>query len=157
MLARKPTSTAGKLLPREWTTSVSDLLNGTYAIECQGRDRVFDVYGQAFPDELLVIVSFIAVKNSTEAPITCFLSSDAVALSTPQELKKTQDTFIEIAGQFFDEIFANSNWGEWEPNWQEVQYDNQAYHFKLSRENIALTTEADKLLREAGFDPDDTE
>ena len=157
MLARKETSIEGNLLPREWTTTVADLLNGTYAQECQNRERVFDVYGQAFPEELLVIVSFIAIKNSTEAPVTCFLSADSVSLSTPQELKKTQELFIEIAGQFYDEIFANENWTDWEPNWQEVEYGGKQYHYKISRENIALTIEADRLLKAAGFDPDDTE
>lgn len=157
MLARKHSSEDGTLLPREWTTQMGDLLNGTYAQECQKREGVFDVYGQAFTDELLVIVSFISVKNQAQAPVTCFLSSDAMSLTTPQELKKTQELFIEIAGQFFDEIFANDNWDEWEPHWQEVEYLGTTYHYKISRENIALTTEADKLLREAGFDPDDTE
>ena len=157
MLARKPSSNEGKLLPQEWTTKVADLLNGTYAVECQNRERVFDVYGQAFAEELLVIVSFISTKNKGQAPITCFLSSDALALSTAQELKKTQETFIEIAGRFFDEIFANENWDEWEPNWQEVEYDKKTYFYKISRENIALTVEADRLLRDAGFDPEDTE
>ena len=157
MLARKSSSLEGKLLPHEWTTKVADLMNGTYAIECQSRHRVFDVYGQAFPDELLVIVSFISTENRGEAPITCFLSSDALSLSTAQELKKTQELFIEIAGQFYDEIFSNSNWDDWEPNWQEVEYDKKKYFYKLSRENIALTVEADRILKEAGFDPEDTE
>lgn len=157
MLARKPTSTSGKLLPHEWTTKVADLLNGTYALECQKRECVFDVYGQAFPEELLVVVSFISTKHRGQSPTALFLSSEALALSTPQELKKTQDLFIEITGQFFDEIFANENGAEWEPMWQEVEYQNHKYFYKLSRENIALTTEADRLLREAGFDPEDTE
>lgn len=157
MLARKPDSTEGTLVPHEWTTSVADLLNGTYALECQKRDCVFDVYGQVFPSELLVIVSFIPTKTQTQAPVTCFLSSDTAQMTTPNERKKTQDLFIEIAGQFFDEIFANDNWSEWEPNWQEVEYDKHKYFYKLSRENIALTIEADRLLKAAGFDPDDTE
>lgn len=157
MLARKSSSIEGQLLPHEWTSKVADLLNGTYAVECQKRERVFDVYGQAFSEELLVIVSFLSVKGQVEAPMTCFLSSDAVSLSTAQELKTTQELFIEIAGQFFDEIFSTEHWGDWEPNWQEVEYQGKKYQYKISRENIALTIEADKLLREAGFDPEDTE
>jgi hypothetical protein len=80
-----------------------------------------------------------------------------MALSTAQELRKTQQLFIEMAGQFSDEIFADSIWDEWEPNWQEVEYQGKTFHYKLSRENIAMTLEADRLLKAAGFDPDDTE
>ena len=133
----------------------ADLLNGTYATECRKSGRVFVVFGQTFEDELLVVVSFTGEKSLS--PITCFLSADAGHDTPTSELKKIQGVFIELAGQFFEEIFADDMWDEWEPHWQEVDYQKKAYWYKLSRENVALTLEADRLLLAAGFDPDDTE
>jgi hypothetical protein len=51
-----------------------------------------------------------------------------------------------VVGLFFDEIFSNEEWDEFEPNWQEVSYKHETYFFKLSRENINLTLEANRLL-----------
>lgn len=152
MLARKPTSLEAQALSQEWSAAMADLLNGTYAKECQKEGRVFEVYGQAFPEELLVIVSLTGDKAM--APVTCFLSAD---VKSAADSKKHQQTLIEVAGQFFEEIFGNASWDEWEPNWQEVEYQKYTYWYKLSRESIGLTLEADRLLQAAGFDPDDTD
>jgi hypothetical protein len=56
-----------------------------------------------------------------------------------------------MAGMFFDEVFATEDWSEWEPNWQEVVWKDKKYFYKMTRENVTLTLEADRLLREANF------
>jgi hypothetical protein len=45
-----------------------------------------------------------------------------------------------------DEIFAQEEWSEYEPVWQELNYKKETYFYKVSRENIQLTLEANKLL-----------
>lgn len=155
MLARKTTSINGKPLPADWTESVARLLNETYATEAEAQSRFFDVYGQVYSDELLVIASFTSEKSPLEAPVTVFLSCDEAEMKTPAQVKITQEGYIELLGLFFDEVFSAESWDEWEPLWQEVQYQGSTYFYKISRENIALTLDADRLLREAGVDPDD--
>lgn len=146
MLARKKNSKKGTNVPQDWLESLARLLNETYKSECKKFDRYFDVYGKIYPEELLVIVSWLPEKEEGLAPITCFLSCDLDQMNTEKKVKETQSNYMDIAGLFFDEIFAREDWDEFEPNWQEVSYKNQNYYYKLSRENINLTLEADRLL-----------
>lgn len=148
MLARKASSKSGKSIPQDWQEGLNRLLNETYEKECKEHKRYFDVYGQIFPEELLVAVSWLSEADEYTAPITCFLSCEADQISNEQKVKETQKNFIDVTGLFFDEIFADPEWSEFEPVWQEVTYKNQNYFYKLSRENINLTLEANKLLGE---------
>ena len=148
MLARKKTSKIGKTLPQDWLEGLNRLLNETYSSECKQNGRYFDVYGQVFTEELLVVVSYLSEKDEYEAPITLFLSCDPEQMSNEEKVKETQKNYIELVGLFFDEIFADSDWNNFESNWQEVSHKNQNYFFKLTRENINATLEANKLLGE---------
>jgi hypothetical protein len=146
MFARKSKSKNGKSLPQDWIESFSRLLNESYKKECQLQDRYFDVYGQIYPDELVITTSWLSEKDEYSAPITCFLSCEPDQIKDEKRLKETQSDYIDVVGLFFDEIFASSEWNEFEPNWQELKYKNHTYFFKLTRENINLTLEANKLL-----------
>lgn len=148
MLARKPTSKTGKSIPQEWPESLSRLLNDVYKKECKEAGKYFDVHGLIYPEELLVVVSYVSEKDEYLAPITLFLSCDESDMSTEEKVKETQKNYIDLAGLFFDEIFSDEDWNEFEPTWQEVTHKNKNYFYKITRENIALTLEADKLLGE---------
>jgi hypothetical protein len=146
MLARKKTSKNGKPIPQDWSEGVARLLNETYKVECKQNGRYFDVYGQVFPEELLCVVSYLSEKDEYLAPVTLFLSCEPDQIQNENKVKETQKNFIDLAGLFFDEIFSSEEWDEFEPNWQEVTHKNQNYFYKISRENINATLEADKLL-----------
>lgn len=152
MLARKKTSKQGSSIPQDWLESLSRLLNQTYRSECKTHQRYFDVYGQIYPEELLVIVSWNSEQAAGVSPVSCFLSCDPDQMNSEKKVKETQANYIEVAGLFFDEIFSNDNWDGFEPNWQEVTHKHQNYYYKLSRENIALTLEANRLLGDDFFD-----
>lgn len=154
MLARNKTSKNGKPLPQDWLESLARLLNETYGSECKQNGRYFDVFGQAYSQELLLVVSYLSEKDEYLAPITLFLSCDPDQIANEEKLKDTQKNFIDLTGLFFDEIFADDEWDEFEPAWQEVTHKHQNYWYKLSRENINATLEANKLLGE-GFDDED--
>ena len=156
MLARKASSKNGKSIPQDWIESFARLLNETYQSECKKHDRYFDVYGQIYTEELLLVVSWLSEKDLHSAPITCFLSCDPEQIQDEKKVKSTQQDYIDVVGLFFDEIFSSEDWAEFEPNWQEVKYKNETYFFKISRENINLTLEANKLLGE-DFDQEDEE
>jgi hypothetical protein len=146
MFARKTSSKNGKSIPQDWLVSFGILLNETYQSECEKHARTFDVYGQIYDEELLIVVSWISEKDEYIAPITCFLSCEPEQMKDTTKVKTTQMNFIDVVGIFFDEIFAADEWNEFEPNWQEVNYKQENYFFKLSRENVNLTLEANKLL-----------
>ncbi len=147
----------GEPLPRDWAESLAGLLNETYAAQCVARSRAFDVYGRVYPEELLVMVSFWDKNSPHEAPLTFSLSCDPGDIATPAKVKETQELYVEITGRFFDEVFASEEWDEWEPQWQEVRLKGYTFWYKMTRENVALTLEADRLLTEAGFDPEDVD
>jgi hypothetical protein len=154
MLARKKTSRQGKNLPQDWSESLARLLNETYKSECKKNVRYFDVYGQIYADELLIIVSYLSEKDEAASPITLFLSCDPYQLANEEKLSETQSAYIELTGLFFDEIFSAEEWSEFEPDWQEVTHKKHNYYYKITRENINLTLEANKLL---GDDFEDVE
>jgi len=127
MFQRKKSLKPGLDLPEEWTQSVSDLLNETYEKECEARRRHFDVFGQILPEEMVVAAGFSNLENPTESAISIFLSCDLEPGLEPKKLKEIQATFVDLLGLFFDEIFSQSDWSEWEPMWQEVQYEGATF------------------------------
>ncbi|MBA2404896.1 MAG: hypothetical protein H0V66_09015 [Bdellovibrionales bacterium] len=146
MFARKASSKNGKTIPQDWLFSLTNLLNETYQSECERHQRTFDVYGQIYQEELLLAVSWLSEKDEHIAPITCFLSCEPDQMKDDKKVKNTQQNFIDVVGIFFDQIFASDDWNDFEPAWQEVNYKEENYFYKLSRENIRLTLEANKLL-----------
>jgi hypothetical protein len=146
MLGRKKNSKLAKPFPTEWTEGFNRILNETYKVETIQSDRYFDVYGQISEEELLLIVSYLSEKDEYESPMTLFLSSDRDKDMNEEKIKETQKSLIDIVGLFFDEIFSDSEWNEFEPNWQEVTHKKQNCYYKISRENINLTLEASRLL-----------
>lgn len=154
MLGRNKNSKTGKVIPLDWSEGLARLLNETYKSECKEQGRYFDVFGQIFPEELLVVTSFLSEKDEYLTPITCFLSCEADQMNSEKQVKETQESYIELTGLFFDEIFSQKEWNEFEPQWQEVTHKQQNYWYKITRENLNATIEANKLLGE-DFDADD--
>lgn len=148
MLARSKKSKGGKVIPQDWSEGLARLLNETYKRECKEQARYFDVYGQIYSEELLVITSWLSEKDEFTAPVALFLTCGPDQINSEKKVKDTQQNYIALTGLFFDEIFSNSEWNEFEPNWQEVTHNHQNYWYKITRENINATIEADKLLGE---------
>jgi hypothetical protein len=148
LLGKNRSSKAGKNIPQDWTEGLAVLLNDTYKSQCKTDSRYFDVYGQIFSEELLVVVSYLFETNEADTPVALFLSCQTGQMDTPQKVKETQFAYTDLAGLFFDEIFSQDDWSNFEPAWQEVDYKGQKYFYKITRENINLTIEADRLLGE---------
>ncbi len=155
MLNRIKTEHSPKPIPQDWLESASRLLNEAYDKQLKKENFYFDVFGQIFTEELLVVVSYLSEKNEGHAPITLFLSCDKSHIETEKKVKETLENYLEISGLFFDEIFSNKDWNEFEPNWQEVEHNKEKFFYKISRENINLTLEANKLLGEDFFKDED--
>ncbi len=154
MLARQKNSKSGKVIPLDWSEGVARLLNEGYKSECKTQGRYFDVLGQIYQEELLLITSWLSEKDQFAAPITLFLSCNQEQMNTEKKVKETQENFIDLTGMFFDEIFSSEEWNNFEPEWQEVTHKGQTYWHKITRENINATLEANKLLGE-DFDMED--
>lgn len=157
MLARKSKSKSGKVIPQSWSEGLSRLLNESYKTECKKQGRYFDVYGQIYQEELLVICSWPSEKDQFTAPITVFLTCEAEQMNSEKRVKETQEHYVDLIGLFFDEIFSAEDWDNFEPEWQEVTHKSQTYWYKITRENINATLEANKLLGDDFVDVEEKE
>lgn len=117
-------------------------------------NKVFQTYGQIFPDELLLIVSLVDEK-STNSPISFFLSKSITSedIDDSQGAKKALETMVDLVGIFFDEVLSTNGWNNYSLAWVEESYKDLTYYAKSTRENIELTLQANLLLGE-DFDED---
>lgn len=126
------------IFPDSWSQEVQQLLRQIYQAE-------FEVYGASFEQEVLLIASLIDLNGS---PVSLFLSAD---LTTDQQPEKLMQTLVDKVGLFFDQYFAepvSQRDDLYEPLWQERQEGSITLYYKVSRENIRLTLEANRLLGE---------
>ncbi len=132
-------------LPEKWRQELKQSLLKVYGDQCLKDDKTFDVYGFTYPNELLIIASYVGMDQGT-IPITIFLSADINQKSDP---KKLFDSLLDNIAIFFDQYFQNINNEEWDEfvyEWQEEVINRQTFYYKVTRENISLTLEAEKLL-----------
>lgn len=132
-------------LPEKWRQELKQSLLNVYGDHCLKNDKTFEVYAYTFPNELLIIASFVGM-NPSIIPITLFLSADLNQKTDPKNLF---DSLLDNIAVFFDQYFQNINnedWDEYVYEWQEEVVNRQTFYYKVTRENIALTLEAERLL-----------
>ena len=147
MFARKESNLNGKTIPLEWQESVIEVLQDAYSAQIKDTGRYFDVYGQIFDDEILLITSYLHETDHSLSPISVFISAD-LEKSSVDKTKKSFDSIVDLSGHIFDDIFATEDWSEYSAKWLETQLNGQDFFYKITRENVALSLEASKLLGE---------
>lgn len=157
MLARKPQTEPAKNFPEDWLEEVSQILKTVYFDKFKHDSRTFAVWGHLYADELLLIISLADNFNPASIPTTLFLSVD---IEPKVKMKPLLNKLLDASGTFFDTYFrtgqANSEEEDiYLANWDEAELGKQAFFYKVTRENISLTMEADKILKEAGFSEDE--
>jgi hypothetical protein len=143
MHSRKEQQAAGIELPASWRETVTELLYSTYEEQCIKSNRSFEVFGQTFPDEVFLAISLLDQNDQAAIPVTCSLSSD---LSSTDKSDKIIETLIDSVGMIFDDYFSSENWDEFTPIWTDIEFKGIKIYYKITRENVALSLLADKLL-----------
>lgn len=136
------------IFPESWSRPLEELLAQVYSKQCKQAGRGFKTYAASFPGELLVIVSWMSLERIESAPITLLLSMDLTEQTAQEEKLKR---LVDCVGLFFDELIESDLMEEelfYEPMWVEKVERDLTFFYKISRENIALTLEANKLLGE---------
>lgn len=144
MFSRKNEEQEGKDFPQEWTQEVYELLYQEFQSECESRGKNFFVMGKIFSDELVLIVSYLSEKNLQDTPISFFYSFN---IFTEKDVKKTLPKIFDIVVGFLDMYFSNEDEFEFTPYWLEETMGDTEFFYKVSRENIQLTLEAEELLK----------
>jgi len=147
MLSRKHHEEESKAIPATWSTKIELILNSVYSKQLEKAGKQFEAFGQIFDDELLVIVSLVSLNQVELLPISCFLSMDA---DKTTEIDAASERLLDMAGIVFDSVFAASDWNDYEDLWTKETVNGLEFHYKISRENVALTLQANKLLANAG-------
>jgi hypothetical protein len=146
MLSRKDQSKPGILLPEAWRTKIEDVLYKVYKEQCDGQGKAFQVHGLTYPDEFFLAVGLYNPNRLEEAPVSYIVSMDLDEKNNDPE--KVLDTIIDSMGVFFDTYFADLEWNDYISVWTEATYKDISFHYIISRENVALTIQAEALLNQ---------
>ncbi len=149
MFSRNDHETQAVLFPKEWGESLKQILLNIYGEHCIKDEKTFEVYGFSYPTEALMIISYAGL-DKYEAPVTLFVSSD---LDEKTDTDKIMDTMFDSAGVFFDSYFARAEdedeiWDEYVLDWEESEFGSDKIFYKVTRENVGLSMQADLLLGE---------
>lgn len=146
MLSRKEQTQAGILLPEAWRQKVENVLYSVYQEQCDNRQKSFQVHGLTYPNELYLAVGLLNQDQLEFAPVSYIVSMDLEEKNKDPE--KYLDGLIDSMGVFFDSYFADENWNDYVSNWTEASYKDLKFFYKVSRENVALTIQAEALLNQ---------
>ncbi len=150
MLSRKNQEKPGILLPENWRNKIETVLYKVYQDQCDARNLAFQVHGLTYPDEFYLAVGLYNPKRLEEAPTTYIVSLDIDDPKNKEakDPEKYLDTLIDSMGVFFDSYFGNPDWNDYNSRWTEASYKDLSFHYKVSRENVALTIQAEALLNQ---------
>jgi hypothetical protein len=137
------------LFPKDWAEGLKQILLNIYGDKCLKNDKTFEVYGFSYPNEVLMIVSYVGLDKNV-LPLTLSVSADLTSETRTDEI---QDDMFDFVGVFFDEYFAKTEhsdedeiFEEFVLDWDETEFNQKNFFVKINRENIALTMAADDLL-----------
>lgn len=137
------------LFPKDWAEGLKQILLNIYGDKCLKNDKTFEVYGFSYPNEVLMIVSYVGLDKNV-LPLTLSVSADLTSETRTDEI---QDDMFDFVGVFFDEYFAKTEhsdedeiFEEFVLDWDETEFNQKNFFVKINRENIALTMAADALL-----------
>lgn len=143
------TLNSGKKLPAEWTENFTKTLTEAYFEQSEKDSRFFSVFGEIFEEEFIVIASYIHHDDPLASPISLFISHDII--DGDKDFKKVLSNLVDFTGHVFDDVFASSDWNEYIPTWTENKFKNTELCYKLTRENISLTLQAEEILKRDGL------
>lgn len=146
MFSRLEHEIAAVLFPKDWAEGLKQILLNIYGDKCLKDDKTFEIYGFSYPNEVLMIVSYVGLDKFI-APVTLFLSAD---LNEKTKTDEVINDMFDSVGVFFDSYFAEKDsdeiWDDYVLDWEETEFNKQNFFYKITRENIGLSIEADLLL-----------
>lgn len=144
MLSRKNENSSGQSLPQEWIQEIEDLLNSTYQEQISVKNLKFKIIGKTYPNEIFLSVSLLEKTKTSILPINLMLSCD---INTSDPLKNILDMMVDSIGAIFDKILDSDDWNDYQVNWQKETVTNIDLYYKISREDIELSIQADEIIK----------
>lgn len=144
MFSRLNPETSGTVIPAAIVQELEETLERTYR-EKMSDEQNFIVYGELFPKEVLLAASLYYPNMGSKNPVTFAISADLTKENDFNE--KMVHTLIDCVGVFFDQYFQTPDWNDYNPQWVEDEFNKQKFFYQISRENLYLFQETQKLLR----------
>ncbi|MBF0297190.1 MAG: hypothetical protein HQK51_00600 [Oligoflexia bacterium] len=152
--SRKDHLTKGEQISPKYKKEIIDLLNYNYKVLLDQHKikKKIDIYSQVYDSELLLIISLLDDDEKSLSSITCFTSID---LKEKKEYEKYLYRVLDFVGlileSILDKLITNQDLEkesiiDYCENWLEEEFHDLKIFYKISRENVALTLQANKLL-----------
>ena len=135
-------------IPEKLLEFINKIIADTFEKSFSDKGLELKVFGELYDDEIVLIFSLQKKEDPNLNTISLFISDDIEANS---KLEKKVDHLINSSSEFFETIIQSSETELLEiytPRWQETDLPKDNFHYKISRENIELTIQANKLLGE---------
>ena len=133
-------------IPSEILNSINSLINETFEKSLNNKGLELETYGELYENEIILIFSLVQTKDKSLNTISLFISDD---LTPETKIEKKINYLINSSSEFF-EILTSSSISDtdqiYSPRWQKTELEGDNFFYKISRENIKLTIEANKLL-----------
>lgn len=145
MLSRKEQERAGVPLPEKWCENAEATLYAAYQNYADQQKKEFQFHGFTYEDEVFIAASYLDSSNLLDAPVTYLVSVD---LEEGKKADNILEVLLDSMGIFFDGYFSDPDWNAYEANWTEAEFKKQPFYYRVTRENVALTLQAERLLNQ---------
>lgn len=144
MLGRHHSTAKGTPLHKEWIQNLETTLTTCHLKILKKMKKQFMVAGKTFKDEILIGTSLLHTEDLEGVAFTYFVSS---TLTDRASSTKILQVLVNSIGLFFDDYLTNKIDNKLTSTlWKEFTLEGTPLFYKTSRENIYITTMADKLL-----------
>jgi hypothetical protein len=144
MLSRNNEEIEGLELPQEWLNEITNAVYSTYESSIKSKNLSLKTYGELHKGEVCLAFCLSSIKSDNTNAVSLILSLD---LKDKDDPKETLDNTINQSSEFFDLLFSGQKEDIFQPNWTKSDLKENNFYFKITRENIALSIEANKLLK----------
>ncbi len=148
MLSRKEQLRPAKHLPDEWGEKVKASLLELYGEMAKKEGKTFQVHGLTYPDEIFLAVSYADFEDASCSPLTYAASADLNQTDSGKNLKKLFEVLVDSSGLFFEAAFYGASKDLYDSAWRKSELRRQSFYYQVTRENVALTLQANQLLGE---------
>jgi hypothetical protein len=154
MFSRLNPLVEGFPLPSEILLELEGLFGSVYANECKKQGRRIHFYGELYDTEMVLILTLLNSKDPMGlAPVTFFISTiinDVKTLKNQTTISVISDLFGVLIENFFRNYDQNNdqdNEDFYLVDWLSSAQGKFEFFYKTTRENILLTIEANKILK----------
>ena len=144
MLSRKEQEERGRPFSDKMIKSIESLLEEAYQFDGRKDNKKLKVFGEFYPNEILLIVSLL--EDNRKIPTTCFFSAD---ISNKDDSAILLEKLTNSISYILDMVFTMTHDDliqEYSDIWARLDSPEGSFFYKMTRENIELTLEANRIL-----------